>query len=242
MKLKRIFALIALGLAGPVASVAQTALTQTTLSNAITSNQTTIQVASATGINAPQPFGGPSQTPGISTELVVDGEAMVVRAVSGTLITVQRGASGSIATAHNSGAIVWAQNPTAFVSFDQAGSCTAGQTFSPTIAINTPFRNVVHYWNCISSTWQPVLSTGTITPVATPAAIGTTAQTFTVKGLASGEPISIVSAPTPTSLCPLTGAAVTATNTVSLYFSTLTAAACTPASGTYLISVARFSL
>jgi hypothetical protein len=33
---------------------------------------------------------------------------------------------------------------------------------------------------------------------------------------------------------------VSAANTVSLYFTTLTAAACTPAAGTYLLDVPRF--
>ena len=84
------------------------------------------------------------------------------------------------------------------------------------------------------------MTTGSITPAATSAAIQTAAQTFTVPGLVTGEPIAVVSAPVPTSLCPLTSAQVTAANTVSLYFTTLTAAACTPAAGTYLFTVARF--
>jgi len=241
MRFTRILALVAFSLFS-TAAFAQTALTQTTLSAAITSSQTTLQVASATGINSPSSFGGATYTPGTSTLLVVDNEAIVVRSISGTLVNVQRGANGSKAKAHNAAAIVWAGSPDKFLVSDPSGTCTASITYNPTISINTAYSLNTHYWNCISSTWQPVLTTGTITPAASSAAIQTAGQTFTVAGLISGEPISIVSGPVPTSLCPLTGAAVTAANTVTLYFTTLTAAACTPASGAYLISPTRFSL
>lgn len=82
-----------------------------------------------------------------------------------------------------------------------------------------------------------VLSTGSVTPAATSAAIQTVAQTFTITGLASGADITVVAQPAPTSLCPLVAARATALNTVSLYWSVLTAAACTPASGTYKVMV-----
>jgi hypothetical protein len=74
-----------------------------------------------------------------------------------------------------------------------------------------------------------------ITPAATAAAIGTYTQTFTVTGLPAGAAV-FVNGPSPTSLCPLVGARVSAANTIALEFSTLTAAACTPASGTYQIT------
>jgi hypothetical protein len=77
------------------------------------------------------------------------------------------------------------------------------------------------------------------TPAATSAAIQTVAQTFTYTGLASGDNVVLVNYPAPTSLCPATEARATATNTLSIYFTVLTAAACTPAAGNYTIAVYR---
>jgi hypothetical protein len=93
---------------------AQTLLVQTTLSAAITSGQTHITVASATGVVA------------TSTLLFVDKEALFVEAANGTLLTVQRGASGTRASAHVSGAGVLLGPPNAFVAVDPQGSCTVG--------------------------------------------------------------------------------------------------------------------
>jgi hypothetical protein len=240
--MKKILLILASVFALAVPSFAQTALTQTTITGALTSSVTSIQVASATGINAPSSSGGASQTPGTATLLVIDNEAMVVRSVSGTLIGVQRGSNGTKARSHNANAVVWVGSPNLFLSSDPSGNCTPANTYSPTIVTTNAYQLQTHLWNCIGTTWQPLLTTGAITPAATSAAIGTSGQTFTVKGLVSGEPIYVASGPVPTSLCPLVGGAVTAANTVTLYFSTLTAAACTPAAGTYLIGVPRFSL
>lgn len=77
-----------------------------------------------------------------------------------------------------------------------------------------------------------------LTPAATAAAIGTTQQTFTVTGLDTADKI-IVNGPVPTSLCPMVGARVSATDTLQLNFATLTALACTPAAGTYNIVAIR---
>ena len=240
--MKKILFLLTSFFALAVPSFAQTALTVTTLAATLTSpSQTNLQVTSATGIVAPSFVGNPTQTGGNASMLIVDNEAMFVRAVQGTLITVQRGANGTAATGHTTGAAVVVASPSQLLSSDPAGYCVAANTTSPTAVINTAFNSGAHYWNCIGTTWQSVFTSGAITPAATAAAIGTTGQTFTVKGLAQGEPISLVSFPTQTSLCPATGAAVTAANTVTLYFTTLTAAACTPAAGTYNFSAPRFT-
>lgn len=66
---------------------AQTYLTSTTLSGAVNNAQTTLVVASATGIAA----GG---------ALYIDRELVTVRSVSGTTITVNRGQGGTVANAH----------------------------------------------------------------------------------------------------------------------------------------------
>lgn len=76
--------------------------------------------------------------------------------------------------------------------------------------------------------------TPSLTPAATPAAIGVSSQSFTVTGLTAGAAVN-VSAPSSSSLCPLVSARATAANTLVLDFATLTAAACTPAAGTYSV-------
>jgi hypothetical protein len=206
-------------------SFGQTALTQTTLASAIAdSSSTFVSVASATGIVAN------------STILFVDQEAMFVNSISGTIAGVTRGHSGTRANPHASGSVVWVGSPSQFTVFDPSGSCTAANTVAPYIAMGTGL-----YWRCDSATgvWQNFFTTGSITPAATSAAIQTASQNFTVNGLLSGEPIFVVSQPAPTSLCPLVGARVTAANTVTLYWTVLTAAACTPAAGSYNFMVPR---
>jgi hypothetical protein len=82
---------------------------------------------------------------------------------------------------------------------------------------------------------QMSLFQSAITPAATSAAIQTAEQTFTVTGLLVGDIVFVESPATPTSLCPLVGARVSALNTLALDFTVLTAAACTPVAGTYTI-------
>lgn len=70
-------------------------INNTYLSAAITATQLTLQVNSATGITAP------NYTTGVGvTYLYVDKELMLVTAVSGTYITVNRGMLGTIAASH----------------------------------------------------------------------------------------------------------------------------------------------
>lgn len=222
---------------GPVA--AQTNLTQTTITSAITSgSQQVIVVASATGISAPSPVTGNTTAIQTQTALYIDQEEMFVTGVNGKFITVTRGYNSTQGVTHASGAVVWVGTPQQFYTVLPQGSCTAANTVNPYIdTMNGQF------WLCDSGTgnWLPVLSTGSITPAASSAAIQTAAQTFTLTGVSTGEPLVIVSMPAPTSLCPLVGVRVTAANTVSLYFSTLTAAACTPAAGTYMFFSPRLN-
>lgn len=77
-----------------------------------------------------------------------------------------------------------------------------------------------------------------ITPVATAAAIGTTAQTFTVTGLTTADKV-VVNVPGITALCPVVAARVSAADTLQLWFATMTAAACTPAAGAHIIVAIR---
>lgn len=121
-------------------AIAQTELTQTTLSAAVTDTSgQTVRVASATGIAVN------------STGLWVDHEYMPVVAISGTTITVQRGGFGTRANTHASGAKVWVSVAGSAISYDPNGSCTAGQgldRYEP--LINTVNGNM---WRCGGSGW-----------------------------------------------------------------------------------------
>lgn len=77
-----------------------------------------------------------------------------------------------------------------------------------------------------------------LTPTITSAAIQTTEQTFTVNGLATTDKV-YVNGPVPTSLCPPVTYRVSAANTLAIGFTTLTAVACTPAAGTYIVVAIR---
>jgi hypothetical protein len=84
-----------------------------------------------------------------------------------------------------------------------------------------------------------VLSTATITPAATSAAIQTVAQAFTLTGITATDRLYLINQPTPTSLCPATSVAAAGANSVNIFFTVLTAVACTPASGVYVFAVIR---
>ncbi len=135
---------------------AQTILTTTTLSAAVPGPQGVssaivsggsgfVQVASATNINAPQPVTGITATLATSTYLFVDRELMDVRAVSGTTVTVVRGAGGTGATSHVSGALVFVipgqaiwDATTGQIQAIPSGSCTRGnEQFLPRIDFKT---------------------------------------------------------------------------------------------------------
>ena len=98
-------------LSGALAS-AQTSITTTTLASAVNATQTTIQVASATGITAN------------TTVLFLGGaEFVTVNAVNGTNISVTRVQRG---LTHNSSATVWVVPNAATVAVNPKGSCTRG--------------------------------------------------------------------------------------------------------------------
>jgi hypothetical protein len=99
----------------------------------------------------------------------VDTEAMFVNAVSGTTLTVQRGASGTKANGHIASALVLAGPPSAFVAYDPSGSCTNGQgvfLYSPVLNVSTGMQ-----WLCSTVTGQVVPGFGNtiLTPQVTTA-------------------------------------------------------------------------
>ena len=92
---------------------AQTYTTRTTLTRAMTSGETRLVVAAATGLT-------------VGAYAYVDRELMRITAVRGTTADVQRGyAGGGAASAHAAGTLVHLGPGAAFASTDATGSCTA---------------------------------------------------------------------------------------------------------------------
>lgn len=99
------------------------AITATTTSAAVGASDTTVSVASATGITAPN-----FQTAAGITYLRLDNEVMLVVGVVGTVVSVLRAQDGTVATTHVSGALVQIGLPSDFA--------TRTQVFD-NIAVNT---------------------------------------------------------------------------------------------------------
>lgn len=118
-----------IGLANfPVPAHAATALTETTLSVAVTVGANQIQVASATSFV-------------VGKYVWVDNEAMEILSIAGTVIGVARGKVATKAAGHVSGKSVLLVPEGAFYSNDVSGSCTAADDdYTP--HINTRNGNV----------------------------------------------------------------------------------------------------
>lgn len=121
---------------------AQSSTANTTLSAAVGAADTTVRVASATGFVAG------------STYAYIDRELVAVLSVSGTTIGVSRGQSGTRATAHVSGSVVYVGPATAFLAFDPFGACTASdQLYTPYLAVGSGrifTCNTAGYWQSVS--------------------------------------------------------------------------------------------
>lgn len=107
---------------------AQTSITSTTLSTAVSSTSVNeIVVASATGFTAG------------TTAAFVDGEYMPVLGVSSTRIRVQRGGNGTRSVTHKSGARVWVAPFAAYrAGPDPQGQCVrTALSYVPVINVNT---------------------------------------------------------------------------------------------------------
>lgn len=127
--MKTLFTLCLTLFALVVSASAQTALTATTLSAAITSSTRVIPVASVTGLSA-------------GYTLVIDNEAMQISSVGTSSVTVApRGYQGTVAVAHVTGAMVLVGPGAAFLSYDPSGAaCTNGTglfLYSPIINLRT---------------------------------------------------------------------------------------------------------
>ncbi len=146
MKTKLILAITLLA----VSAFGQTALTSTTVTNAITVNQQTFAVASTTGMTAANP---------VSKLYIIDkggqgrGELVTVTAVnSATSVTVSRGSQ--FRAPHTALSVAVLINAAqAIQSFDPVGSCVAANT------LYTPWinQNNGNQWLCSTKTlaWVP---------------------------------------------------------------------------------------
>jgi hypothetical protein len=154
-------------------------LVQTSLSAAITNNQTSFAVASATGIVAP------TNTAAGSDIWVQDvgqtmGELMTVQSISSTTLTVRR--TSSRATAHATGAMVLvATAPNWFQQKDPRGACTTASTYV------TPWLNTTNglQWLCSAKTlaWVPGWgNTSAIPQVSAATAVASVGGTTAVDG------------------------------------------------------------
>lgn len=141
-------------------SFGQAATTSTTLSTAVTStSQQQIVVASATGFAAN------------TTQMYVGRELMAVNAVNGTTISVTRGAGGTRATTHVSGATVYVGPPTYFISFPKTGSCTAtNEPNLPQLQTNFNVGLLGNRFDCFGGAWYADLNLGLYTLTIAPGA------------------------------------------------------------------------
>jgi hypothetical protein len=168
--------LAVLGIASAFAQV--NTLTQTSLSAAIDSSQTTFVVGSATGIAVT------SGTTNGAVLYIVDpgetaGELDYVTSVVGTTIGVRRGMGGTKAVAHTSGAMVLVGAPSLLYSSDPQGSCVTATT------LVTPWVNVVNgrQWLCstVTLSWVPGWG-NTAAPVGATLAVASAASAILPSG------------------------------------------------------------
>lgn len=167
-------------LASPV--WAQTALTSTTLSAAMTDTSgQAMGVASATGFTA------------LTTVAMIDKELVNVRVVNGTQISITRGIAGTRASTHVSGATVWVGPQFAFQAYVPGGQCTrTNLQYVPWIVAGDPdASNNGQIYDCLGLTtagqWARVDSPGLVvlgsTMASTAGTLGAfTGTVFTVSG------------------------------------------------------------
>jgi hypothetical protein len=148
---------------------AQTSLTQTTLSAAISSSARTIPVASVTGISA-------------GSVALIDSEIVAVASTgTNSFAVAPRGAAGTFGAPHVSGAMVLVGPAPAFIAYDPSGACTNGQglfLYSP--VVNTRTGNE---WLCSSVTGKVIPGFGNTAAQSAPAtAVASAAGKVTPSG------------------------------------------------------------
>ena len=129
MDMKRLLLTTALLVGLALSAEAQTVATTTTLAADLAATATTMTVTSATGFT-------------VGNSLLIDAEVMVIRAVSGTAVTVGRGQQGTAVRAHDNAEriITGASNHFNTQDPDYGQDCTRGSgqaAFSPWINVRT---------------------------------------------------------------------------------------------------------
>lgn len=115
---------------------AQTTINSTTASAAVSTTANTVLLASVANIS-------------VNDLIFIDQEAMRVRAINGSVLTVSRAAFGPLES-HASGALVWTGPEQRFASgVPPRGVCTIGnETYAPRILLGSG-----DYWYCTNSVW-----------------------------------------------------------------------------------------
>lgn len=118
------------------ALAAQQTINSTTLAAAATATTSTFSVASASTIATGQ-------------VAYVDREMVLITGISSTTLTVTRGYNGTLAVAHDSGALIYTGPPNYFYQNDVAGPCVATNEVA-TPHINAALGNI---FVCSDSEW-----------------------------------------------------------------------------------------
>lgn len=144
--MRKIFTLVfALLLAMGLAYGQQNTLTPDYTTAAVTATSNVVPIHSASGITSGALTSG---TVGSILFFPVSGEAMQVRSISGTNLTVTRGVMSTTPAAHISGEAVYYGAPNLFYNTDPSGTCTVGSTWV------APWINVQanRMWTCSAQT------------------------------------------------------------------------------------------
>lgn len=143
--MKKLITLLSLLLVSGCLAFGQTALTQTTLSAAVTSSTTSIPLAAVTGITA-------GQTVLFLEDGTTGGEAVFVNSLNGKVALVTRGYGGQPAAPHINATLVLIGSPSQYAAFDPTGSCTPSATINPYINLKNG-----NQWICssIANHWVP---------------------------------------------------------------------------------------
>jgi hypothetical protein len=171
--MKTLFA-VPLLLFSAIFAQAQTSLTQTSLSTAISDTIQTFGLASYTNVT-----GGSAPT-----ILVVEREVMLVLSVTATNVSVARGQNGSRAVPHISGEMVLVGIPSYFPARAPTGSCTASATLAtPVVDISQTNGAPNAQWLCSSilNKWVPGFNNDLAAPNVT-AAVASAAGPITPSG------------------------------------------------------------
>jgi hypothetical protein len=174
----------------PARSWAQTAITSTTLSAALGQSDTRMLVASATGI-----------APSVSNAqgAVIDREYVGLRSNNGTTVEILRGANGTRATGHASGATVWIIYPRAAFAYVPSGSCTRTNLEFVPFIVSGGEGGQSHYgdlYDCLGSQWVQVNAPGAAvigSTVASATTIAATGTYFKVSGTVN--PVTTITVP-----------------------------------------------